>query len=84
MNTKDHKIIAKGKRNLERRLARRGPEADGGPVLRGGNYHYEMAGRTRRFQPRMFLSLSSRCLFCGFEAFMRWNRNCDGPGDGTV
>ena len=47
MNTRDHKIIAKGKRNLERRLARRGPEADGRPVLRGGNYHYEMAGRTR-------------------------------------
>lgn len=40
-------MIAQGKRNLERRLARRGPEPDDRPVLRGGNYHYEMAGRTR-------------------------------------
>lgn len=47
MKTRDHKIIAKGKRNLERRLARRGPEEDEGLVLRGGNCHYEMAGRTR-------------------------------------
>jgi hypothetical protein len=47
VKTRDHKIIAKGKRNLERRLARRGPESDNGLVLRGGNCHYEMAGRTR-------------------------------------
>jgi len=44
---RDHKIIAQGKRNLARRLARRGPEPGGQPVMRGGNYHYEMAGRTR-------------------------------------
>jgi hypothetical protein len=47
VNTKDHKIIAKGKKNLERRLERRGPEADGEPVMRGGNYHYEMAERAQ-------------------------------------
>jgi len=44
---RDHGILTRGKRNLERRLARRGPEIHGGPVLRGGNYRYEMAGRTR-------------------------------------
>jgi hypothetical protein len=47
VNPRDHKIIAQGKRNLERRLERRGPEAGGEPVMRGGNYHYEMAQRTR-------------------------------------
>lgn len=47
MKPRDHRIIAKGKRNLERRLARRGPELDGKAVLRGGNCRYEMAGRTR-------------------------------------
>jgi hypothetical protein len=44
---RDHRIIAQGKRNLERRLARRGPEPDAKPVLRGGDYQYEIAGRTR-------------------------------------
>lgn len=47
VNTKDHKIIAKGKQNLARRLARRGPEAGNEPVMHGGNYHYEMAERTQ-------------------------------------
>jgi hypothetical protein len=44
---RDHKIIAKGKKNLEARLERRGPEAGTEPVMRGGNYHYEMAARTQ-------------------------------------
>jgi len=43
---RDHKIIAQGKQNLALRLERRGPEAGNEPVLRGGNYHYEMAERT--------------------------------------
>jgi hypothetical protein len=44
---RDHKILDQSKKNLERRLERRGPEAGVEPVLHGGNYHYEMAGRTR-------------------------------------
>ena len=47
MNSKDHKIIARGKQNPKARLERRGPEAGNEPVMRGGNYHYEMAERTR-------------------------------------
>ena len=47
MKQRDHKIIAKGKKNLERRLARRGPETGNEPVMHGGNYHYEMAERTQ-------------------------------------
>lgn len=47
MKPRDHKIIAQGKANLARRLARRVPEAGGEPVMRGGNYHYEMAQRTQ-------------------------------------
>ena len=49
MKPRDRKIIAEGKKNLKRRLARRGPQAGGEPVMRGGNYHYEMAERTRAF-----------------------------------
>jgi hypothetical protein len=44
---RDHKIIAQGKKNLEARLERRGPEAGSEPVMHGGNYHYEMAERTQ-------------------------------------
>ena len=47
MKQRDHKIIAKSKKNLERRLERRGSEAGTEPVMRGGNYHYEMAERTQ-------------------------------------
>ena len=47
MKQRDHKIIAKGKKNLEARLERRGPEAGTEPVMHGGHYHYEMAERTR-------------------------------------
>lgn len=47
MKQRDHKIIAKGKKNLEARLERRGPEAGNEPVMHGGNYHYEMAERTQ-------------------------------------
>ena len=37
MKQRDHKIIAKSKKNLARRLARRGPEAGHEPVMRGGS-----------------------------------------------
>ena len=49
MKSRDHIIIAQGKKNLARRLVSRGLQPGDQPVLSGGNYHYEMAGRTRAF-----------------------------------
>jgi len=47
VRTRDRKIIARRKGNIARRLARKkGIEAGGAPVLKGGNIHYEMSART--------------------------------------
>lgn len=47
MRKKDHKIIAKGKKNLRRRLDRNNFKGAGKPIFAGGDIHYEMAERTR-------------------------------------
>lgn len=47
MKQKDHKILARRKRNLERRLDRGNFKGAGKPILAGGNIHYEMSGRVR-------------------------------------
>jgi len=47
MNKKDSRIIAKGKRNLQRRLERNNFKGTGKPQFAGGDIHYEMAERTR-------------------------------------
>lgn len=47
MRKKDHKIIAKGKKNLQRRLERNNFKGAGKPQFAGGDIHYEVAERTR-------------------------------------
>jgi hypothetical protein len=44
---KDHKILARRKRNLDRRLDRSNFKGAGKPIMAGGNIRYEMSGRVR-------------------------------------
>ena len=45
MKKKDHKILARRKRNLRKRLDRNNFNGAGKPILAGGNIHYEMSER---------------------------------------
>jgi len=44
---REHRILAKRKRNLQKRLDRRNFKGAGKPIFSGGNVHYEMADRVR-------------------------------------
>jgi len=47
MKRRDHKIVAKRKNNLEKRLDRRSGYGTGKAVFAGGNLRYEMSDRTK-------------------------------------